>query len=115
MTISTAPAASGVNALWLSPLAATVNTRKNVPIASTVLFSGRDRPWRDGYCLGGFAARDDVRHLLLLAIVRQREFAATNQQSPECGPAVIIASSHLLPQLAGFAEFLLAATQSPRA
>src|ERR1039457_6455709 len=33
-----APAASGVNVLWLNPLAATVKTRKNVPIASTAYF-----------------------------------------------------------------------------
>jgi hypothetical protein len=32
------PAASGVNALWVRPLTATVNTRKNVPITSTTYF-----------------------------------------------------------------------------
>ncbi len=36
--MSIAPAASGVNALPLNTLAATVNTRKNVPISSTTYF-----------------------------------------------------------------------------
>jgi hypothetical protein len=35
MTISIAPAASGVNTLWLSTLATTAKVRKNDPIAST--------------------------------------------------------------------------------
>src|SRR3981081_4678498 len=38
ITMRTAPAASGVKVLWLSTLAATVKTRKNVPIASTAYF-----------------------------------------------------------------------------
>jgi hypothetical protein len=35
MTIRVAPAASGVNTLWLSTLTTTTNVRKNAPIAST--------------------------------------------------------------------------------
>src|SRR5882757_246905 len=38
MTMRTAPAASGVYALWSNPLTATVKTRKNVPITSTAYF-----------------------------------------------------------------------------
>src|ERR1700742_1239693 len=35
MTIRAAPAASGVNTLWLSTLTTTTKVRKNAPIAST--------------------------------------------------------------------------------
>src|ERR1700754_3970478 len=105
MTISVAPAASGVKTLWLSTLTTTTKVRKNAPIPSTVYL-------RISVAHSGVAASaTDSCWLVMTSAIwfPPLELSGTTLRLLLCGPAVILASGYLSPRLTELVEFLLAA------
>src|ERR1700749_4899090 len=101
MTMSLAPAASGVNTLWLSTATPTTKVRKNAPIASTAYFRVATPHWGAGTAI-------DSRSLVMTSaiLLSSLSFQWLTQRLRACGPVIIVASGHLSPRLAELAEFL---------
>src|ERR1700757_4100909 len=106
MTIRAAPAASGVNTLWLSTLITTTNVRKNAPIVSTVYL-------RISVAHMGTGIATDSGWLVMTSSAICFPSLSTKwctQRLRVCGPAVILANGYLSPRLTELAEFLLTVT-----
>src|ERR1700761_665799 len=105
MTIRAAPAASGVNTLWLSTLTTTTKVRKNAPIASTAYL-------RISVVHGDAAATatDSCWLVMTSAICFLLEYRVPYSTIARLRFAGILASGRLSPRLTELAKFWLAAT-----
>src|ERR1700722_10805861 len=105
MTIRVAPAANGVNTLWLSTLTTTTKVRKNAPIASTAYL-------RTSVVHGSAAATATGSCWLVMtsAICFLLEYQVLYSTMARLQSTVILASGRLSPRLTELTELRLTAT-----
>src|ERR1700758_1711881 len=91
MTIRTAPIPSGAKGLALPTAAPTVNTRKNVPIASTAYFTPARGPTGSGACsrMNAWVGAGDATMALRIAVAMADVVSTEAQHS--CLPDVLAA------------------------